>query len=341
MLCCVSCSTPGKPAARDLLEHKIRRLSYWMEKFNPMQRIEDRVGPATADVIEFVTMDNKFHGFPERPAEAVLNDGFKKDFREALAGLPEQVKALAGPTVFGIFYLKNLGTTGFAESVFDDKGNPAGAFLVFDAGYLHRKANDWASLRENTPFADFTSGVGAAEVDARVVLEIEDDKDNNRLSAIQFIALHELGHAIAFTGNVHPSYAKPLTGENHPSRFPFSRLSWSTDKNGNLVSVYDKLVFPERTSVVFYAPAGKKLPVQHVARIYNHLSRTSFFTLYGSVSPYDDFAEAFAVYVHVKLLGRPYRVFLQDRRKRFKLFAPCWESGRCGAKMELLKKLLK
>lgn len=58
--------------------------------------------------------------------------------------------------------------------------------------------------KENTPFKDSAS----YRLDAR----IEADSDDNRKNAIQYILLHELGHALTVGTDIHPPWNIPPQG---------------------------------------------------------------------------------------------------------------------------------
>jgi molybdopterin-binding protein len=58
--------------------------------------------------------------------------------------------------------------------------------------------------------------------------------------------------------------------------------------------------------VVYYF--GAKLPAGQMVATYESLERTNFVTLYAATHPADDFAEAFASYVHGVLMGRPWEI---------------------------------
>ncbi|HYX34116.1 MAG TPA: hypothetical protein VE954_13490, partial [Oligoflexus sp.] len=54
----------------------------------------------------------------------------------------------------GIVLIENLGSSGFSEIIKDEQGRPSAGFIVLDVKAIDRKANDWATWKENSPFAD-------------------------------------------------------------------------------------------------------------------------------------------------------------------------------------------
>ena len=69
--------------------------------------------------------------------------------------------------------------------------------------------------------------------------------------------------------------------------------------------------FPNRKDVVFYF--GPKLEASQMRLVYQSLEQSTFPTLYAATHPADDFAESFASYVHVVMMGRDYEVRTSTR----------------------------
>ncbi|MBC7469468.1 MAG: hypothetical protein H7322_09100 [Ramlibacter sp.] len=73
---------------------------------------------------------------------------------------------------------------------------------------------------------------------------------------------------------------------------------------------------------------------------YASLEETNFPSLYAATAPGDDFAEAFASYVHVVLLRRPWEIALSQGGKVVKVVRSCWDQPRCAAKRAVMEQLL-
>jgi len=73
---------------------------------------------------------------------------------------------------------------------------------------------------------------------------------------------------------------------------------------------------------------------------YDNLEKTNFPSLYAATQPGDDFAEAFASYVHVVLQRRPWQILIYQDGALRKEFGACWDEPRCAAKRALLEQLL-
>jgi hypothetical protein len=102
-------------------------------------------------------------------------------------------------------------------------------------------------------------------------------------------------------------------------------------------SVFDD-AFPQRGAVRFYF--GATLDASDMLPTYEALEKTSFPTLYAATHPADDFAEAFASYVHVAMLGRDHEVRIFRDGKLVKKVGPCWGQARCAYKRTALESAL-
>ena len=70
------------------------------------------------------------------------------------------------------------------------------------------------------------------------------------------------------------------------------------------------------------------------------LSWTNFATLYSINHYSDDFADAFANYVHTELLHRPYRVTITVPDAAPLHYTGCWQQTRCAAKRTMIERML-
>jgi hypothetical protein len=313
--------------ASDLSRHPVRTMAYWKPAL--ARPLAERVGAAPPELVEYLALDNAREGLPNRPRAPALADDFLRDVRAALAALPAAVIAPLEGRLAGIYFIEDLGGTGFFDEI-DDAGRAVAGFTVLDPAVLQRTANAWATWKESTPFQP---GSGAT-----LRATIQDAKGDTRANAIQYILLHELGHMLSIGAGVHPSWrtaAKDVALE----RYPFARLSWrhSSDR-ARFVSAFDA-AFPQRKDVVYYF--GAKLPAAQMLATYDALERTDFVTLYGATNPFDDFAEAFASYVHVVLMGKPWEIRIEQDGRPVKTYRACWDEARCAAKRRILESLLK
>ena len=308
--------------------HPVRALASW--KAALARPLVDRIGNATADLIDYVRLDNLINAYPERPRATEVNPELLRDTKAALAEIAPDIQALFKGRLAGIFFLENLGSTGYTEYIRNRAGQRVAAFVILDAGVLKPfNANAWASWKENTPFKPGSGYVLKAL--------IEDPSHDNRKNAIQYILLHELGHVLSVGRNIHPPWDLPQRPAPKGT-YPFLDLSWTAVPGTDaLTSRFDD-AFPQRKDVVYYW--GAKLDGAQMVATYSNLEATNFPTLYAATRPGDDFAEAFASYVHVVRLGRPWRITIERDGQAAKVIESCWNQARCAHKRRLLESLL-
>jgi hypothetical protein len=168
---------------------------------------------------------------------------------------------------------------------------------------------------------------------------IEADGDNNRKNAIQYILLHELGHVLSVGTDIHPPWNIGPKDVKRNTSYPFLDLSWKLDRKANAYrSLFDEK-FPQRMNTVYYF--GAKLSGTDMVPTYVNLESTNFPSLYAATSPGDDFAEAFASYVHVVVMGRPWQITISRDGEVVHAFKSCWGELRCTKKQEMLRGILK
>ena len=325
-----TCANNGQDCAVVAPErHRVTKLEYW--KAALARPVEQRIGPADAEMLDYLIQDNIRNSIPNRPRHAVLTPDFLADVHEALAELPAQVKRLLSNKLAGIQFAEDIGGTGYAEEIVDAESNPAAGFLVLDSAILSRQtANAWATWRENTPFKP--------ESGFELVAEIEGKSDDNRKNAIQYILLHELAHVISIGEKIHPPWTMAPRDIQSTADYPYFSLSWSVLKENNrYATVFDRK-FAQRKDVVFYL--GAKLSGEQMVDIYDKLEATNLPTLYAVTHPGDDWAEAFVTYVHVVTMNKPFGIRIYRDGKLVKNFKSCWTEKRCEEKRKILERFL-
>ena len=314
-------------ATKAVKNHVVKSMAYWQHAF--ARPVDERIGPVPPEVVDFLKLQNIADGFPEKPHAAPIAADFLRDLRAALAELPDPVKRRLNAKLAGIYLVDDLGGTGFTDQVYDARATAVAGYVVLDMAVLNRHiANSWATWKENTPFK--------AQPGFRLAVEIETGANNDRKNAIQYILLHELGHVLAIGENIHPSWDVKPQDVRSLSAFPFAHASW-TVKGDRYASRFDA-AFPQRRKVVFYLEP--KLQAGQMPATYGNLARTNFSTLYAATSPGDDFAEAFANYVHTVLMKKPFAIRIYRDGTLVKTYRPCWEQARCAFKRKLLEQFL-
>jgi len=309
--------------------HVTRTMPYWKTFFS--KPIGERIFIAPKEVIEYIDLDNRKHGLPNKPVAPSASNEFLQDIRTAVKEIPESIKNLLDAKFAGIFLINDLGGSGYTDYILNEKGEPVASFVVLDVSVLQkRNANEWATWKEQTPF----------KKDAGFELEvkIEDNINDNRKSAIQYILLHELGHVISVNEFFHPPWEVDPDSLKNVERYAFFNESWKIDGAQNrFVSRFDSTFFADRTNVVYYF--GAKLNNDQMIGVYDKLEKTDFVTLYAATNPGDDWAESFVTYVHGVLMKKPFQLTIKRNGKVEKTFGLCWGTVRCSKKEAVLSKL--
>lgn len=304
--------------------HEVRSPAFWQDC--PRGNLEDRLYEPPEALLDYLHLDNRLNGYDTRPQAAVADDAFRQDLREAMAELPGPVREAVKEKLIGIFLIRNLGTTGYTEAVADRQGRPAAGFVVLDVGPLRQSANAWATAKERTVFRD--------DNDGRLQVTLEEKQNDNSKNAIQFILLHEFGHLVSIGERFHPDWTDQKKTAETDGEYLFYSLSWRKGKDGSEVSLWED-VFPERREVRFYGEA--RLKSSQMADVYRRLAMTNFVSLYGATGPFEDFAESFALYVHSRLMKKPYRVEITQGGGEVFTYESCWGQPRCAAKRAVLE----
>jgi hypothetical protein len=307
----------------------IRKIGFWMASLE--KPLEQRTGPASADLVTYLALDNIVQGVPNTPQSMLIADDVLQDVNAALAELPPTVRQLLSDNLVGIHFVRDLGGTAYTDYVAGDSTNAAAAFVVLDMEVLgNHRANSWATWKEDSPFI--------ADPRFRLEVELERDGGNTRKNAIQYILLHELGHVLSIGRALHPSWELPVSMDRPPGNYSFSKLSWTMNEAGTGYTSIFEGEFTRRKDVVFYF--GALLGADQMASVYEQLEQTNFVTLYGATSPVDDFADAFASYVHTVLMGRPLVIRIFQDEKLVKTYHSCWAETRCVEKRKVIEQLL-
>ena len=309
--------------------HATKKIAFWQPEL--AKPLAQRIGVGSPELVEFLALDNIKNGFPNKPRLATLAPDFLRDVQDAFAELPAEVTRLLSSRLAGIYFVEDIGGTGFTDQINDSEGQAVAALIILDPSVLEmRNANAWATWKENTPFK--------TPSEFNLAAEIETGAHNNRKNAIQYILLHELGHVLSAGGTFHPSWNTLVKDIPSTKEYPFFELSWSIDRSDNRYVTRFDSAFRERKDVVYYF--GAKLAGDDMLKTYDALERTSFATLYSATNPFDDFAEAFASYVHTVMMKKPFEIRITRDGKTAKVFKSCWMEPRCAEKRKILENFL-
>lgn len=310
--------------------HPVKSIETWRAELE--KPILNRVDVASQGLIDYMTMDNKAGGYPQRPSIPTLEADFQADFAAAFNELPPAVLKVVGNRLLGIRFVANLGGTGYSDYVYDAQGQVAGSFILLDSSVLKSlTANNWATWKERTPFKP--------EQWYTLDAQIEESSLDNRKNAISYILLHELGHVLTSGRKIHPNNNLPMSQQAaSPDKHPFFDSTWTIDVGNNTYKSKFDNNFTQRKDVVYYRVP--RIAGSEMGSTYASLEQTSFASLYSATHPGDDFAEAFASYVHVVMMGRPWQIVLKKDGQVIKTVKSCWEETRCAEKRRILEELL-
>lgn len=310
--------------------HVATQPGYWKSR---MERpLAQRIGAAPAELLEYVRLDNLSAGLTNVPRAATLAADFLRDVRRAFDEIPLPVKRLVSGRLAGIYLVEDLGSTGYTDAIFAADGKPVAGFVVLDAAVLkQRSANAWATWKENTPFKP--------EPGFALNARIASAGGDNRKNAIQYILLHELGHIASIGADIHPHWGIDPSAVQQTENLTYFKLSWTIARQENrFVSLFEP-AFDARRDVVYYADA--RLRGSQMQAVYTQLASTNFPTLYAATSPGDDFAEAFASYVHTVLMRKPLQIEIKHAGRDVLRHSSCWTQARCTGKRAILEQLLR
>lgn len=332
ILCSPSCTSSSTQLKKEWEQSPCRQIDYWGENWKKTT-LSKRIKGAPAELIRMIQLENELEGFTERPVAVQPPPELLSALNSIEQSMPGNLKAMLEERLVGIFAVKELGGTGYAEAVYDGRGHEKYAVIVLDADVLMRKnANEWATWKLNSVFK--------TEPAAKIRLEsiIEDQGNDTVTNAVRFILLHEIGHVLGMVSGVHSSWIDWYLKKKISMDYPFQRLSWQVTEDHRVVSLFDDK-FPERENVKVYSFEKAKLTNEQIPATFNNLvNQTDFPSLFAAENLWEDFAESFTTYFHVLIDKRPWQVRIAERGNPETVIRPCWLEKRCERKREFMKK---
>ena len=316
------CANNGNRAHEELQNHYVRTAQYWDERVSTHAGLEDKIVMADAQMLDYLKKDNTANGISSTPKAPQMDDKWIPDVRSALLELPQRLRDSLNQCAAGIVFVKDLFGTGFAEMV-DKERKPVRGFFVFDYEVLQKKANEWVSWKDSSPFSDGAVVKGV----------IQPAERNDRIHAFQYIFLHEMGHLFSVCRNVMPDWEKDLSAEGEWGKYPFLHFSWHPPINGTIPHLFQEQA-GDLAKVRYYTDHG--LDSTWPKKLYEQLGKTNFPTLYSTTNVYEDFADSFANYVHVVILNNPYELTVAGKM----VVGHCWKDSRCQEKKNFFSTLL-
>ena len=292
--------------------------------------IEEKIRLGDEAILEWQHQINLKFGQDIRPRKASPNHPLVPLMRKVLAELPPKIHALASKYVVAVYLLEDDFGTGTTDAVLDAQGRWRYSYIALNLTVLERTANDWSTWKENSTFTQ--------DPDFQITMILEDEPDDTVEGALPFIFLHELGHSLGLSVEAHGFWdAEELPASTRDS--PYVGISWVDGGEGKMLSRW-KERFPQLSELDFYSFKEAPLSTADAVSVYGSLAVSDFPSLYGATNLFDDFAEAFAIYVHHQLLGKPYRVVIRHKQQILFTYTSCIVSGLCPRKTAALEALL-
>ncbi|GAA4332325.1 hypothetical protein GCM10023144_22140 [Pigmentiphaga soli] len=289
-----------------------------------------RLAPAPDELVGFVARYNAATGSTARPQAAAAADDLLADVRAAMESLPPAVKRHLEPRLLGVFFMNGVGGSAITDLVAYANGDLLGAVVAIDTDVFScRRANEWASWRENTAFAP--------EPGARLEVRIARDGEDDRRAALRYVLLHEFGHVLASGSDAMPDWWQERIPATPFGQDSFPPLAWRRMADGAMAPLAGQ-DFPLREQIGLYS--APRLVGSQIAQIYRNLDDTVFPTLYAASSVHEDFAESFATYVHAVLLDQPHEVRIHQDGRLAAAYGGFWTQPRSRAKAAFFEAFL-
>jgi hypothetical protein len=206
---------------------------------------------------------------------------------------------------------------GMAMQIYDARGAVSAGVIVIDITRIGElTANQWLTEQENRPF--YPDG-------SRWTLRgtLADAAQDTRANALQFLLLHEIGHVLSVGTELAPPFSTFLEKPTLAA-YPYFARFWQPGQEAYAPRPGADSPLRARVSYNRAALGAADMPA-----VYEWMRGTGFPSLYGAGNPWEDFAEAFATYVHTEMMGRPYAVTLYRDGAPTRSYAACWAEKRC------------
>jgi len=307
----------------------VQRLSFYPHALS--KQIEEKVTVGGPEVLDRALKTNLEYGQDVRPMNASPDHPLLPKVRALLRDLPPAIHTLASRYVAAVYLLEEDWGTGTTEGVQDADGRWQYTYITLNVTALTRKANAWATWKENSAFRQ--------QPGYRVAMTIQPSGGDTLENALQFILVHELGHAIGLGLGVHGFWDEEVMPEATRNS-SFIAQSWLPDGKGWFASKYAER-FPKLVQARFYRFEQAPLTLAEAEPVYRALTQTDLPSLYGVTNVFDDFAETFAIYVHTRMLGKPYKVEVYENELLRYTYTSCVVANTCPQKVRALEAVLK
>ena len=243
-----------------------------------------------------------------------------RDVQAAIDDLPEAVKTLVKDRLVGIYLVEGLAQSehsdslGMAFAVVGFWRQHVGTVILLDRNETDMRANEAMAGMEYVPSRDY-HGVA---VEPRLAARGE----NDRVTTLRYVLLHELGHLVDFDREIIPDW---FSYDANEMDCGFACLSWRTPERHRYSRWIDSAMATMR--------AGRTDEyVKALPETFRLLGKSNFPSLYATTMPEEDFAESFAMYVHTIMMRRPWELTVRRNGTIVGELGSCFVDGRCPKK---------
>lgn len=269
----------ARPAAAQTSGHELASFSPAPDMSRPL---EDRVAPIPGWLLKLWSEEDKIPAY----ADHALTPREKREFREALAGLPPKMRAAMSERLIAFYFVSNLKGNGITDWVLDASSRTY-TYMILNPAAFDKTLSQLLTERERSVFR----GSPDLEVDA-----------GPGGSGILYTVAHEGTHAFDFVRGLTPFTEGGLAarlGVKAPA-------SWDVWKSYGQPLAEDD--YSARSKLHFYGFGAPELDAAEAPAVCAQLAGSPFSSLYGSRSWAEDAAELFVALHLTRDLGRPYRL---------------------------------
>ena len=266
------------------------------------KRVPQRIGDAPIALLEYLRQSDGNPGYASyspSSAERAL-------FAEYYALLPQRFKDAMSLQLLGVYFISGFAGGGMSDYVFSSDGSMK-LILVLNPRTLSMGLADWIDYRDRSAYAD----------DGKSVELVSSCPGGEKYRGLIHTLCHEGAHIYDYGKGITP-YVEPHLerGMETAADKDFTAAVWKS--YAKPLPAYS---IPEREKLSPYG-LGAALPLSTALAQYAALAKTPFYSLYGSASWAEDFAEA-AAWTHLReKLGIRYEVALRKSGREEARFVP-------------------
>jgi hypothetical protein len=287
--------------------------------------------PIDYSLLNYLDWENAITGYP-RPVmidDSNLSIDLQMNFTflvdEAISRIPKKILSKVSDKMRGFYFIKALGSSGFTSTIYGGSGDEVAAYLFVDYDQLSKKANIWASEKDQSAFKP-----GPYSVKIKLTDELASDQEQ-KIATITNLLLHEFAHILTIGRSDFPLLSEGKVRTNFKGH-DFLSLDWKIDENRNHVK--NKKGFED---IFFYKDEAVRRKNEDYSDVYKTLRNSEFVSLYATTGAHEDFAESFAIYVYCKILGGTYNTQITLGGNEVLSFDSCILTDRCPEKLRIIE----